>query len=83
MGGKSTLLRMSALAVVLAQMGAHVPAEAATLSVVDKVFTRAGALDRLLQQESTFFVELNESASTSVGARSHLKALHPPVGFFL
>lgn len=63
MGGKSTLLRQTALTVILAQMGAHVPARACLLSPVDKIFTRVGANDRILAGESTFFVELNETST--------------------
>ncbi len=63
MGGKSTLLRQSALAVILAQMGAHVPANTCTMTLVDKIFTRVGANDRILAGESTFFVELNETST--------------------
>lgn len=51
MGGKSTLLRQTALSVILAQIGAHVPARSCTLTPVDKIFTRAGANDRILAGE--------------------------------
>ena len=63
MGGKSTLLRQTALSVILAQLGAHVPASACNMTLVDKIFTRVGANDRILAGESTFFVELNETST--------------------
>lgn len=63
MSGKSALLRQSALIVLLAQMGAMVPAEAAEIGLVDKIFVRVGASDNISQGESTFMVEMNETAS--------------------
>ncbi len=63
MSGKSALLRQTALIVLLAQMGSFVPAEEATLGVVDKIFTRVGASDNISMGESTFMVEMNETAS--------------------
>ena len=63
MGGKSTYLRQTALAVILAQMGSFVPARAARLSVVDRVFTRIGASDNLARGRSTFMVEMTETAA--------------------
>jgi len=63
MSGKSALLRQTALIVLLAQIGSYVPAEAAEIGVVDKVFTRVGASDNISQGESTFMVEMNEAAS--------------------
>jgi DNA mismatch repair protein MutS len=62
MAGKSALLRQTALIVILAQMGSYVPAQSAVLGVVDKVFTRVGASDNLAAGESTFLVEMNETA---------------------
>jgi DNA mismatch repair protein MutS len=62
MSGKSTYLRQVALLVLLAQMGSFVPAEAARVGVVDRVFTRVGASDRLARGESTFMVEMRETA---------------------
>lgn len=63
MAGKSALLRQTALIVLLAQMGCYVPAESATLGLVDKVFTRVGASDNLSKGESTFMVEMTETAA--------------------
>ncbi len=63
MGGKSTLLRQACLAAVLAQVGAWVPASSFRLSPADAVFVRMGARDHIMAGESTFFVELSETAS--------------------
>ena len=63
MSGKSAILRQTALISLMAQMGSYVPAEAATLGLVDKVFTRVGASDNISSGESTFMVEMNETAS--------------------
>jgi DNA mismatch repair protein MutS len=63
MAGKSTFLRQSALIVILAQMGSFVPAERAEIGIVDKIFTRIGASDRLSQGQSTFMVEMEEVAN--------------------
>ena len=63
MAGKSALLRQTALIVILAQSGCFVPAEAARIGYVDKVFTRVGASDNISQGESTFMVEMNEAAN--------------------
>jgi DNA mismatch repair protein MutS len=62
MGGKSTYLRQAALLVILAQMGSFVPADAALLPIVDRVFTRIGAADNLARGRSTFMVEMTETA---------------------
>ena len=61
MGGKSTLLRQTCLAAIMAQIGCFVAAESCRLTVVDRVFTRIGASDRILENKSTFFVELEET----------------------
>jgi len=63
MGGKSTYLRQAALIVVLAQMGSFVPARAARLGIVDRIFTRIGASDNLARGRSTFMVEMTETAA--------------------
>ena len=63
MAGKSALLRQTALIVMMAQMGSFVPAESASIGVVDKIFTRVGASDNISLGESTFMVEMNEAAS--------------------
>ena len=63
MSGKSAILRQTALIVLLAQMGSFVPADEATIGVVDKIFTRVGASDNISMGESTFMVEMNETAS--------------------
>ncbi|MCK5097864.1 MAG: DNA mismatch repair protein MutS, partial [Desulfobacteraceae bacterium] len=63
MAGKSTILRQVALTSFMAQMGSFVPAEKASLCIVDKIFTRVGALDNLAQGQSTFMVEMEETAN--------------------
>ncbi|MES2812114.1 MAG: DNA mismatch repair protein MutS [Bacteroidota bacterium] len=63
MSGKSAILRQTALIVLLAQMGSFVPADAVTMGLVDKIFTRVGASDNISMGESTFMVEMNETAS--------------------
>ncbi len=63
MAGKSTVLRQTALIVLLAQMGSFVPASSARIGVVDRIFTRVGAMDDLRRGQSTFMVEMNETAN--------------------
>ena len=63
MSGKSAILRQTALIVLMAQMGSFVPAEAARIGLIDKIFTRVGASDNISMGESTFMVEMNETAS--------------------
>jgi len=63
MAGKSALLRQNALIVIMAQMGSFVPAKSAEIGLIDKVFTRVGASDNITSGESTFMVEMNETAS--------------------
>ena len=63
MAGKSALLRQTALIVLMAQIGCYVPAQAAHIGIVDKIFTRVGASDNISVGESTFMVEMNEAAN--------------------
>jgi len=63
MSGKSALLRQTALIVLMAQMGCYVPSKEANIGLVDKIFTRVGASDNISSGESTFMVEMNETAS--------------------
>ncbi len=80
MAGKSTYLRQNALIVILAQMGSFVPAESALIGVVDKIFTRIGASDRLAQGQSTFMVEMQEVATLLENATSRSLLILDEVG---
>ncbi|KAF5900360.1 DNA mismatch repair protein Msh6, partial [Clarias magur] len=80
MGGKSTLMRQCGLVVILAQLGCYVPAESLRLTPVDRVFTRLGASDRIMSGESTFFVELSETASILLHGTTHSLVLLDELG---
>jgi DNA mismatch repair protein MutS len=72
MSGKSAILRQTALICLMAQMGSYVPAESATVGIIDKLFTRVGASDNISSGESTFMLEMNETASimNNISSRS-------------
>lgn len=80
MAGKSVVLRQVGLIVLLAQVGSFVPAEAATIGLVDKIFTRVGASDNLAAGESTFLVEMNETANILNNATAQSLILLDEVG---
>ncbi|XP_061600826.1 DNA mismatch repair protein Msh6 isoform X2 [Cololabis saira] len=80
MGGKSTLMRQCGLVIILAQLGCFVPAESLSFTPVDRVFTRLGASDRIMAGESTFFVELSETASILHHATEHSFVLLDELG---
>ena len=80
MAGKSTYMRQVALIVILAQMGSFVPASEARIGVVDRIFTRIGAADSLARGESTFMVEMKETAAILRYATSHSLILLDEVG---
>jgi DNA mismatch repair protein MutS len=80
MGGKSTFLRQNALIAVLAQAGSFVPATAATLGIVDRLFCRVGASDNLAEGRSTFMVEMVETAAILAGATPRSLLLLDEVG---
>lgn len=80
MAGKSTLLRQVGLCVVLAQMGAFVPARRARLGVVDRLFTRVGASDNLVRGQSTFMVEMSETSAILHGATGRSLVLLDEIG---
>lgn len=73
-------MRQCGLVVILAQLGCYVPAESLRLTPVDRVFTRLGASDRIMSGESTFFVELSETASILLHATKHSLVLLDELG---
>jgi len=80
MAGKSTLLRQVGLCVLLAQMGAFVPAARAVVGVVDRLFTRVGASDNLVRGQSTFMVEMSETSAILHGATARSLVLLDEIG---
>jgi DNA mismatch repair protein MutS len=80
MGGKSTYMRQNALLVLLAHVGSFVPAQAARLSLVDRIFTRIGAADDLASGRSTFMVEMTETANILHNATQHSLVLMDEIG---
>ncbi len=80
MGGKSTWLRQNALIVVMAQMGSFVPARKAVLPIFDRIFTRIGASDDLLQGKSTFMMEMMEANNALRHATNHSLILFDEIG---
>ena len=80
MGGKSTLLRQTCIAVILAQIGSFVPAKTCELTPVDRIFTRIGASDRILEGKSTFYVEMEETKTILKFATSRSLAIVDELG---
>lgn len=80
MGGKSTLLRQTCLATILAQVGSYVPAQEFKLTVVDRIFTRIGASDRLMEGKSTFFIEMEETRNVVTEATRHSLVIMDELG---
>ncbi len=80
MSGKSTYLRQIGLIQVMAQMGSFVPAHTATLGIADRIFTRVGAVDDLATGQSTFMVEMNETANILNHATEHSLVLLDEIG---
>lgn len=80
MGGKSTLMRQIGLLSILAQLGSYIPASACSLTVVDRIFTRLGASDDILSGQSTFLVEMNETAAILKHATPHSLVLLDELG---
>ena len=80
MSGKSALIRQTALIIIMAQMGAFVPASSAKIGIIDKIFTRVGASDNISQGDSTFMVEMNETASIMNNLSSRSLVLMDEIG---
>ncbi|MBI2572487.1 DNA mismatch repair protein MutS [Candidatus Woesearchaeota archaeon] len=80
MAGKSTVMRQTALIVLMAQMGCFVPAQEVSMSIVDRVFTRVGAYDDVSSGQSTFMVEMNETAAILNNATAHSLVVLDEIG---
>jgi DNA mismatch repair protein MutS len=80
MAGKSTILRQTAIIVIMAQMGSFVPAETAVINITDRIFTRVGALDNLASGQSTFLVEMQETANILNSATSQSLVIMDEIG---
>ena len=80
MAGKSTVLRQMALLVIMAQMGSFIPAKKASISIIDRIFTRVGALDNLSHGQSTFMVEMQETANILNNASEHSLVIMDEIG---
>jgi DNA mismatch repair protein MutS len=80
MGGKSTYMRQAALIVLLAHIGSFVPAESATIGIVDRIFTRIGSSDDLASGRSTFMVEMTETANILHNATPRSLVLMDEIG---
>jgi DNA mismatch repair protein MutS len=80
MGGKSTYLRQVALLCIMAHIGSFVPAESASLFLLDRIFTRLGAADNVAQGKSTFLVEMEETATICTQATDRSLVILDEVG---
>ena len=80
MGGKSTILRTCCQLTILAQMGSFIPAKSYKASIVDRIFTRIGASDKLEAGKSTFFIEMEETKSIMLNATSRSLAIIDELG---
>jgi DNA mismatch repair ATPase MutS len=80
MAGKSTFLRQNALITILAQVGSYVPAEYAELGIVDQIFSRVGSADNLYRDQSTFMVEILETATILKHATSRSFVIMDEIG---